>query len=243
LVTALIADDEPLARRGLQDMLLDHRWIACVGEAESGGDALRLIDDLRPDLVFLDIQMPGASGLDVLRRVVHQPFVVFTTAFAEHAVTAFELGAIDYLLKPFGAERLKATLDRVRAALGEPRGNVADRLTEAMGHGPMRRLFVRLGGSIIPISVERVSHFEAWGDYVTAHAGRARHVIHLSLNRLEQRLDPSRFVRVHRAYIVNLDHVRAFRSQGKGKFIAELSDGATVTVSRSKARALRALGA
>ena len=242
-VTALIADDELHACRGLSDMLLAFSWITCVGEAHNGPDAISAIDAWRPDLVFLDIQMPQVSGLEVLQRTRHQPFVVFTTAFAEHAVTAFELGAIDYLLKPFGAERLALTLDRVRAALGEPNGGAVDRLAEAMRQGPLRRLFVRSGATIIPIAVEHVSHFEAWGDYVTAHVGRTRHVLHLSLNRLEARLDPSRFVRVHRTNIVNLEHVKAFRRQGKGKLVAELTDGATVPVSRTKAQALRALGA
>lgn len=242
-VTALIADDEPVARAGLRDMLGRVAWITCIGEAANGPAAVETIDRLKPELVFLDIQMPGLSGLDVLRRVTHQPFVVFTTAFAQHAVTAFELGALDYLLKPFGAERLETTLERVRAALGEPMPATLDRLTEAMGQGPMSRLFVRSGGSIIPVGIESVVRFEAWGDYVTAYTAKSRHVLHLSLNRLEERLDPARFVRIHRTHIVNLAHVNAFRPRGKGQLVAEMADGSRISVSRARSRVVRELGA
>jgi two-component system LytT family response regulator len=238
-VRTLIVDDEPLARAGLRAMLQEIDWVSCVGEAASGPAAVEAINELRPELVFLDVELPGLLGTDVLRRVAHQPYVVFATAFAQHAVTAFELGALDYLLKPFGPDRLAATMERVMAALGEPAAPPAlDRLREALASGPISRLFVRSGGAIIPVAVAGVSRFEAWGDYVTAHAGRARHVLHLSLNRLEERLDPQRFVRIHRSRIVNLDHVTAFRRHGK-QLVAEIDDGARLEVSRSRAKELR----
>ena len=170
--------------------------------------------------------------------------VVFTTAYAEHAVTAFELGALDYLLKPFGPARLGAALERVRAALGEPASShpPLGRLTEALAQGPMSRLFVRSGGALITVPVATVSWFEADGDYVVAHAGRTRHMLHVSLNRIEARLDPARFARIHRTHIVNLDHVKTFRRQGKGRLVAELADGTRIAVSRARATDLRALG-
>lgn len=245
-VRVLIVDDEPIARAGLKRMLDQTSWLECIGEASSGTAAVEAIDRLRPDLVFLDIQMPGLSGVEVLRRVQHLPHVVFTTAFAQHAVTAFELGALDYLLKPFGPERLATALERARAALGEPAGSqTADRLSEALAQGPMSRLFVRQGSSIITVAVSDVAWFEADGDYVVAHAGRSRHVMHVSLNRLESRLDPSRFSRIHRAYLVNLDHVTAFRPRagGGGALVAALRDGRELPVSRTRARELRSLGA
>jgi two-component system LytT family response regulator len=241
-VTTLIADDEAVARLGLRGMLAAIPWIHCIGEAASGPAAVAAIDRLRPELVFLDIQMPGLLGTEVLRQAHHQPFVVFTTAYAQHAVTAFELGALDYLLKPFGAERLATTLERVRAAFGEPAPAPAfERLYEALAHGPMSRLFVRSGSLIVPVDVAAVAWFEALGDYVTAHTGKARHVLHLSLNRLEARLDPARFARIHRTHIVNLDRVKAFRRRGAGGLVAELEDGTTLPVSRSRARSLRGL--
>ena len=179
----------------------------------------------------------------MLRRVTHQPFVVFTTAFAQHAVTAFELGALDYLLKPFGPARLAGAMERVRAALGEPSSQPTfDRFVEALSQAPMSRLFVRSGGALIPVAVKSVEWFESDGDYVVAHAGRARHMLHVSLNKIEARLDPAKFVRIHRTHIVNLDHVKAFRRQGKGQLVAELLDGTRLVVSRARAGELRALG-
>ncbi len=243
-VTTLIADDEPVARAGLRDLLADIAWIDTVGEVGNGPAAVEAIDRLRPDLVLLDVQMPGLTGLEVMERVRHRPHVVFTTAFGHHAVTAFELGALDYLLKPFGPERLRLALDRVQAALGEPNAEPSlDRLREALRQGPMTRLFVRSGAAVIPIAVTSVTWFEARGDYVAAHVGSTRHLLHLAMNRLEERLDPERFVRIHRAHIVNLDYVVAFRRIGKARLEAELRDGTRLPVSRTKSHDLRDLGA
>ncbi|MBV9880644.1 MAG: response regulator transcription factor [Gemmatirosa sp.] len=242
-ITALIADDEPVARAGLRAMLGAFDWVTCVGEAAHGPAAAEAIDRLRPDLVFLDVQMPGLLGTDVMGRVVHRPYVVFTTAYAEHAVAAFEMGALDYLLKPFGPTRLAGAMARVRAAIGEPAAYPAlDRLGEALGHGPITRLFVRSGGSLVPVAVDAVSWFEADGDYVVAHVERSRHMLHLSLNRLEARLDPRKFLRIHRAHIVNLDRVAAFRRVGRSQLVAELTDGTRLAVSRARAQELRGLG-
>jgi two-component system LytT family response regulator len=225
-------------------MLADVAWIEVIGEAGNGPAAVEALDRQRPDLVLLDVQMPGMSGLDVLRQSRHAPHVIFTTAYAQHAVTAFELGALDYLLKPFGAERFSVALERVRAALGEPATRATvDRLTEALAHGPMSRLFVRQGSAIIPVAVADVSWFEADGDYVIAHAGRTRHVMHVSLNRLEARLDPGRFSRIHRRHVVNLDHVTGFKPSERGRLVAVLRDGTQVPVSRARGRELRSRGA
>ncbi|MEO6689734.1 MAG: LytTR family DNA-binding domain-containing protein [Dokdonella sp.] len=240
-ISTLIVDDEPVARAGMRRMLDDVEWIACIGEAANGIAAVEMIDALKPELVFLDIQMPGLPGTEVLRRLQHQPFIVFTTAYAQHAVSAFELGALDYLLKPFGEERLRATLDRIRAAVGEPRVSSFDRFSETMNHAPMSRLFVRSGRSILPLAVDDIVWFEAVGDYIAAHAGDAQHLLHLSLNQLEDRLDAKRFVRIHRTYIVNLDRVVAFRREASGQLLAELGDGTRLPVSRAKARNLRGL--
>lgn len=239
-VTAFIADDEAIARAGLLRMLAEVDWIRVVGEAANGVDAVAGIDALRPELVLLDIQMPGVIGTDVLRQVRHRPHVIFTTAYAQHAVAAFELGALDYLLKPFGEARLGAALDRVRAALGEPRTSL-DRLGEALSRAPMTRLFVRTGRAIAPLAISEIGRFEAVGDYTAAHAGGEPHLLHLSLNQLEERLDPQRFMRLHRAHLVNLDHVVAFRRDATGQVRAELRDRTVVPVSRAKARELRGL--
>ena len=238
-VRALIVDDEPIARAGLRRMLAEFGWLECAGEAASGPAALESLERLRPELMFLDIEMPGLSGIEVLRQAPHAPLVVFTTAYAEHAVTAFELGALDYLLKPFGPERLAAALERVRAALGEPAPPAFERLRETWSQGPIRRLFVRQGRAIVPLAVESVRCFEAVGDYVAAHAEGGQHLLHVSLQRLEARLDPGHFERIHRTHIVNLDRVTQFRREPDGRLVALLDDGTRLAVSRARAQHLR----
>lgn len=242
-VGCLVVDDEPVARAGLRHLLAGVAWLHCVGEAANGPAALEAIERLRPELVFLDIEMPGLRGTELIARLVHRPFVVFTTAYAEHAVTAFELGALDYLLKPFGPERLAASLDRIRAALGEPLPPALDRLGAAWGQGPIERLFVRQGRAIVPLAVEAINWIEAVGDYVAVHGPTltAPPLLHLSLQRLEARLDRRRFQRIHRTHIVNLDQVAAFRRQDGGGLVAELRDGTRLAVGRAKAQELRGL--
>jgi len=241
-VTTLIADDEPIARAGLRSMLVRHDWLEIVGETGDGPATIEAIERLKPELVLLDIQMPGLSGIDVLGQLEHIPFVVFTTAHSEHAVTAFELGAVDYVLKPFGSVRLAKAIERVRSAIGEPAAQSSlDRLAQVFGRGPISRLFVRRGATVLPVSIDRVSRFSADGDYVVAHAESTRHLIHLALSRLESRLDPKKFVRIHRAHIVNLDFVKNFHRSRDGNVAALMSDGTHVPVSRTRAQELRAV--
>jgi two-component system LytT family response regulator len=241
-VTALVVDDEPVARAGLKGMLAAFDWIEVIGESADGQSAAGAIETLKPELVFLDVQMPGLLGTDVLRHIDHKPFVIFTTAYSQHAVTAFELGAVDYLMKPFGAARLAAALERVRGAIGEPSSvDAIERLSGALGGGPITRLFVRVGNATVLLPVDRVSWLEADGDYVVAHAGGSRHLLHVSLSSLLARLDPGRFTQVHRAHVVNLDHVRAFKRDTRGNVEAELNDGTRVPVSRARAQELRSL--
>src|SRR3954463_5491795 len=160
-VTAFIADDEPVARAGLRSMLRAFDWVEVVGDAGDGESAVHGIRALEPEVVFLDVQMPGMLGTDVFRRIEHQPFVMFTTAYSEHAVSAFELGAVDYLLKPFGPSRLSAAMERVRSAIGEPVSvDAFERLSGALAGGPISRLFVKIGGTVVPLPVEHVSWFE-----------------------------------------------------------------------------------
>lgn len=241
-VTVVIADDEPIARTGLRAMLATCEWLTVVGEAANGATALEMIDQLSPDIVLLDIQMPGLLGTDVVRRMRHVPLVIFTTAWSQHAAEAFELGALDYLLKPFGIERLQRALERVRAVLGESDASTSlDRYREVQRGGTISRIFVRTGRAILPIAVEQIDWMEADGDYVALHVGRSRHLVHLSLARLESRLDSKKFVRLHRTNIVNLDRVLAFRTVEKGRVVAELHDGTRLDVSRATARELRAV--
>jgi two-component system LytT family response regulator len=238
---AVVVEDEVLAREELLELLRAVPWIECVGEAGDGLSAVRLIEAERPDLVFLDVQLPEISGLEVLRRIGDAPHVVFTTAHGHYAVTAFELGALDYLLKPFGADRLAVALERVRRHLAAPEPvPAAERAGEVLvGRAPLRRIFVRLGGRIVPVSTGDVERIEADGDYAALHAGGKRYLVQVPLAELEQRLDPEKFVRVHRSHIVNLEFVAALEPYDAHRLMIEMSSGARVLASRSRTQALR----
>jgi two-component system LytT family response regulator len=239
-IRALIADDEPLARERLRDLLNDIPEIEVVGDSVDGPATVEAIELLNPHVVFLDIQMPGFSGLEVVTRVPRRPHVIFTTAFAEHAVAAFELNALDYLLKPVDVSRLAEAVGRVHRAIEAGDGqSVVDRALQALDGRPLQRIFVRRHGAVIPVSVHAITRLEASGDYVAIHEGGQRSIVRATLRQLEERLDPRRFVRIHRSHIVNLDHVAAFRPHGGGRLRAELDDGSAVVASRTASRQLR----
>jgi two-component system LytT family response regulator len=202
-----------------------------------------MIDEMKPDLVFLDIEMPGMTGIDVLSRITHDPAIVFTTAYDRYAVTAFELEALDYLLKPFGAKRLATALDRVKKSLGDPgNASVAERARAALeSREPFSRIFVRDRGRIIPIPVDGIDRLEAEDDYVGVHAGGKRYLVYLTMSEFEARLDPQRFVRIHRSHIVNLDKVAAFLPEEGGRLSIEMKDGTKLSASRTRSRELRHL--
>ena len=242
-VRTIIVEDEPLARQQLREMLADVTWTVCVGEASTGAEAVRLIDEHEPDLVFLDIRMPELSGLDVLRRIRHQPAMIFTTAYDEHAVAAFELGALDYLLKPFGRERFLAAMDRALRALDfRSDAPPAERAQLALSAGEMlTRVFVRDRGRIVPIATADIERLEAEDDYVALHARGRRYLVYLPLSEFERRLDPERFLRVHRSHIVNLDHVSGFVPFDGARLQVEMRDGTRIMASRTRSRELRHL--
>lgn len=240
-ITALIADDEAPARKRLRDLLGAVTWVEVVGDTADGPATIEAVDRLKPDLLFLDLQMPGCDGLEVVRRIAHQPAIVFTTAHNRYAVAAFELGAIDYLLKPFGRERLALSLERlrdVRSRRAEPR--VTERTAEALNPSArLSRLFVRTRGRIIVIPIADIQRFEARDDYTALFAGSQRHLVHLRLADLEQRLDPAMFARVHRSHIVNLDFVEAMIPNDDARLEVVLRDGTHLMASRSRSRELR----
>ena len=240
--TALIVEDEPLARRKLRDLLRNVSWIECVGEAANGRIAIGAIDEQQPDLVFLDVRLPDMTGLDVLSRVKHKPTVIFTTAYDQFAVTAFELAAIDYLLKPFGADRFNKAMTRARPLLEQKAGTAAaDRAREMMKEGEVPRLFVRDAGRIVPIKVSAVERLEACDDYVIVHAGPRQYRINVTLNELEARLNGKTFIRVHRSHLVNLDHVASWTPYDGSRVQIALKSGATIMASRQRSRELRTL--
>jgi two-component system LytT family response regulator len=248
ILRALIVEDEPLARRHLRELAAGVPWLSCVGEVADGASAVRAIDELRPDLVFLDIRMPELTGLEVLERTRHEPAVIFTTAFDQHAVAAFELGALDYLLKPFGRDRFLAAIDRARRALairaddGEDE-STRNRARAALGatQVPVERVFVRDRGRIVPIPVREIERLEAEDDYVAVYARGRRFLVYLPLGEFERRLDPERFLRIHRSHVVNLDYVTALVPFDAARLQVEMRDGTRLMASRARSRELRHL--
>jgi len=243
-ITALIVDDEPLARKKIRDLLSSVPWIECVGEVGDGLTAVAAIDEQQPDLVFLDIHMPRLSGLEIMQRAKHSPAVIFTTAYDRYAVTAFELAAVDYLLKPFGRERLMTSIERVRTVLGQTESvPQLARSREAFANGPTRRLFVREAGRVIPVRTSEVVRLEAADDFVFIHTTAHRYRMGAPLHHIADRLDPAQFVRVHRSHIVNLDHVASMSPYDGSRMQVRLRDGTLLVASRQCSRILRELSA
>jgi two-component system LytT family response regulator len=240
-VRTLIVEDEPLARKALRSMVDDTEWLDCVAEAADGLGAVQAIEALQPALVFLDVQMPGIDGLEVLRRIRHAPEVVFTTAFDRYAVAAFELGALDYLVKPFGRARFQKMLTRVRERLAAPVDgpSAGERALQAIDSAPLRRLFTRQGGQVVPVALSDVVRIEARGDYAAIHHPGGVSLMHVALGELEARLDPERFCRIHRSHIVNLDRVTAIRAVGDRRLEVVLVDGTELIASRTASHRLR----
>ncbi len=250
----VLAEDEPIARLHLRELIAQHPALSLVGEAATGDDALALLQRERPDAAFLDIRMPGLSGLRVLELATVRPAVVFTTAYDAHAVMAFELGAVDYLLKPFGADRFTKAVTRIAAArASSERREAADaaddatppeaRLRELMAPTtrPLERVFVRERSRLVPIVVREIERIDAEDDFVALVVRGRRHLLGVTLSALLPRLDPAVFVRVHRSHAVNLEFVAAIAPWDAGRYAVELKDGSRIVASRTGTQALRGL--
>jgi two-component system, LytTR family, response regulator len=236
----LIADDEPLIRRGLGRMLSAEAGVKVVGMARHGGETLEMVERESPDLLFLDVQMPEVTGLEVAAALAgrSRPGIVFVTAFDRYAVEAFEHHAIDYLLKPFDEERLRTALTRARARLGtDDPASLAGRMAELIEQlrPPARyreRFIVRTGSRVVLVNAADIDWIEAADNYVRLHSGGERHLIRESLKQLETSLDPGRFVRIHRSAIVNLGQVKELRGLPSGDCTVVLRGGGAITLSR-----------
>jgi len=247
-VNAVIVDDERLAREKIRSMLAAHDDVDVVGEAADADEAVAEIRRLAPDLVFLDIQMPGADGFDVLRKLRGHalPAIVFVTAHDEYAVRAFEVEAVDYLLKPFDRRRFNEALRRARRRIaGEASPDVADRLLaaiEQMRATRWSRFVVKVRDRMTLVPASDVDWIEAEGKYVRLHCGNAKHLIRESITEVESRLGADEFARIHRRTIVNLRKVTEIYRGFGDNYIVALSSGAKLTVSRRYWSKIRHLG-
>jgi two-component system, LytTR family, response regulator len=249
LIRTVIVDDEPAARRGVRGLLEADAEIDIVGEAGNGAEAVRLINELRPDLVFLDVQMPELNGFDVIEQVGvdHMPVIVFVTAHDAFALRAFEVQALDYLLKPFDDARFGTVLARAQQQVRARRAGTRDERLEALlsqytGRAPagISRIMVRNAGVVFFQPVDEIDWIEAADYFVKLHAGGKIHLVSETLGNLEQRLDPGMFMRVHRSAIVNLMRVRELRLDYQNRHVIVLANGERVPLSRSRREALEA---
>ncbi|HNS28451.1 MAG TPA: LytTR family DNA-binding domain-containing protein [Steroidobacteraceae bacterium] len=247
----LIVDDEALARQRLADLLAREQAVEIVGQIDNGDAAVKAIRDLAPDLVFLDVQMPGRTGIDVVREIgaTQMPATIFVTAYDQYALTAFDVAAIDYLVKPFDDERFELALSRARRAielreigalstrlrtlLDAPTGTPAA-ASAAAGRGYLERIAVEMRGQIRVVPVEEIDAITASGPYVELHVGDRTYLVRERMQTLEERLDPQQFARVHRSVIVRLDRIGALLREAGGDYAVRLKNGKQHPVSRSR---------
>jgi len=254
MIRTLIVDDEPLARRGLELRLRKHADIEIVGEAANGRKAFHAVSSLRPDLMFLDVQMPGVDGFELLRALPATliPLTIFVTAYDQYALAAFATSALDYLLKPVDDTRLDESIARARVRLAERKAeDHYERLLKLIATLPnagelklddmpaadavmsAQKLTIKDGTRVLRIDVDLIRWIDAAGDYMCIHAGDETHVLRGTMHDLERRLDPKRFARVHRSTIVNLDRVKEMRPHLNGEYFLVLDSGHELKLSRS----------
>jgi two-component system LytT family response regulator len=239
-IKVLVADDEPLARERLTGLLSQEPDIDVVGQARDGEEAITAIHDDAPDLVFLDVQMPQMNGFDVIEAVGtdKMPLVIFVTAYDQHALKAFQVRALDYLLKPFDRERFKDALQRARKQLErEENGDLGRRLLALVkdlrrDQPKSDRLVVKSGGRLFFLRTDEIDWVEAAGNYVRLHVGPGSHLLRETMNAIEGRLDPEKFFRIHRSRIVNMERIQELQPWLNGEYAVLLRTGTRLTLSR-----------
>ena len=242
-LTALIVDDEELARAVIREMLNGHSEIEILGECGNGFEAVKMVSERKPDLLFLDIQMPKLDGFEVLELVGPDVAVIFATAYDQHALRAFEVHAVDYLLKPVAADRFEAALERAKQRLGTPASPPVGELAMAArepGHYA-ERIVVKEGTRVHIIPAAKLDYVEAQDDYVALASQGKKHLKQQTISSVEAMLDPKNFLRIHRSCIVNLERVTKVEPYGKDSHVAILSDGARLPVSRAGYARLRSV--
>lgn len=240
-IRVLIVDDEPLAREMLREMLQRDKQVTIVGESTNGKEAVEAIKSLSPDLIFLDVQMPELGGFEVLETISngHIPHVIFVTAYDQYAVRAFEVNALDYLLKPFDEERFEVSWQRAKAQVLRDRNGVVDQRILALleelkaGNKYLERLVIKAGGRIYFLETTDIEWIEAEGNYVSVHSGKKSHLLRETISSLESQLDPKQFVRIHRSSIVRIDRIQELQPWFHGEYRVILQSGTQLTLSRN----------
>lgn len=232
MIKALIIDDEILARENIKNYLHSFKEIEIIGECANGFDGYKSIHEHQPDLVFLDIQMPKINGFEMLELIEEKPLIIFTTAFDEYALKAFETGAVDYLLKPFSKERFKKAVLKCLTQSVTEAPKAVEEYTSDMPER-QNRIVVKNANNIQIIPVEHIKYIEAYDDYVKIYTHEKKHVKSTTMNFLEKSLNSKLFIRVHRSYIINTNQLTKIEPYKKNNYIAILKDGEEVPISRS----------
>lgn len=240
-IRTLVIDDEPLARERIYRMLRGETDIETIGECGNGAEAVSMINELMPDLVFLDIQMPEMNGFEVLEAVIPQqiPAIIFVTAYDQYAIRAFDIHALDYLLKPFNRERFASALNRVREQLkkndfddrGEMFASLLSDLKTKKEYA--QRLVLKSEGRVYFLKTDEIDWIEAAGNYIKLHVGKEKHLLRETMNSMETKLDPNKFSRIHRSVIVNADRIKELHPLFNGDYALLLKDNTELTLSRN----------
>ncbi len=245
-IRVILVDDEELARRRLRKLLGKYDEVKIVDEARNGEEAIEKIETIRPDVIFLDIQMPGLDGFDVVRRLTVKPFIVFATAYDEYALKAFEENSVDYLLKPIEQKRLDAAMEKLRRLFDASKLKLSEnveRLLSHLSYSSLARLQVKVGDKILLVDIDDVVYFEAKEKYTFLHTMDHEHIIDFTLAELEAKLDTASFIRIHRSIIINVNYIRELVKWFGGKYKVRLKDksGTELVVSRGYVDQIRSL--
>ena len=239
-IRVIIVDDEPLARERVRSLLVEEPDVELVTECANGQEAVQAIREEQPDLVFLDVQMPGMDGFEVLSSLSkgRLPLVIFVTAYDQHALKAFDVHALDYLLKPFKQTRFKETLQRARETLNNQQaGAVSKNLIALLGQAKpekdhLGRIPVKTGERVIFVKTAAIEYIESAGNYVVLHAGKENHVVRETLTALEEKLDPKKFLRISRSTLVNVEQIKELQPLFKGEHVVVLHNGKQLSMTR-----------
>lgn len=241
-ITSLIIDDEQLARDLMKEFLQEVPQIEVIGECAQGKEAITTIDEKRPDLIFLDVQMPGMTGFDVLEEIEHDPFVIFATAYDQYAIQAFEKNAVDYLLKPIDKERFHVAIDRALNRMKLEHNNVGELLRSMKTENRTAydsHLFVQKSEKLLNLAVEEIMYLEASGDYTILSTKNDQFVSSSGIGKLEEILDPEQFIRIHRSTIININCLKEIERHFNGGMVVKMQTGKSFPVSRTYAKLIR----